>query len=89
MVYKLPGWGMVGGAYHKMQDTDCSWASAKLHLKMELVHRLTNIPRFSEVGGIQCQNNFDSPLDPPLVNKDKSQIVVINSVMTALLKYYP
>ena len=55
---------------------------------MELAYRLTNVPRFSEVGRIWCQDNFDSPLDPPLVNKDKSQIVVINSVMTALLKYY-
>ena len=39
---------------------------------MELVHWLTNIIRFSEVGGIQgLQGNFDPPLDPPLVIKDK------------------
>ena len=30
-----------------------SWASAKSHLIIKLVHRLTNIPRFSEVGKIQ------------------------------------
>ena len=37
---------MVGKSYHKIQIVSC--ASAK-HLIMELVHRLKNIPRFSEV----------------------------------------
>ena len=50
MVYRLLGWGVVGEAYHKIQDT---YASTKMMLKMELVHTLTNIPRYSEVGGIQ------------------------------------
>ena len=46
MVYRLQGWDVVGGAYHKIQNVSC--ASTKL-LIMELVHRLKNIPRFSEV----------------------------------------
>ena len=40
----------MGEAYHKIQIVSC--ASAKLHLIMELLHRLRNILRFSEVGGI-------------------------------------
>ena len=47
--------GVVGGAYHKTQDTCRVFHGQvqKLHLIMELVHRLIFIPRFSEVGKIQ------------------------------------
>ena len=55
MVYRLLGWGVVVGAYHKI------YAGYKmfhvlvqnLHFIMVLVHGLTNIPTFSEVGGIR------------------------------------
>ena len=48
--------GVVSGAYLKIQDTNCfmCYIVQILHLIMELVHKLTKIPRFSEVGGIQC-----------------------------------
>ena len=64
MVYRLLGCGVVVGAYHKIQDTD---ASAKLHIIIELVHRLTDFLKWVEY---EFKDNFDSPLDPPLVNKD-------------------
>ena len=46
------------GAYHKIQIV--SSASAKLYLIMELVHRLRNILRFSEVGeNTRVQEDYD------------------------------
>ena len=60
MVYRLLGRGVVGGDYHKMHmHTGYRMFHVvvqKLQLiiiKMELVHGLTNIPRFTEVDGIQ------------------------------------
>ena len=43
------------GAYQRYKIQVVSCASVKLHIIMELVHRLTkfNIPRFSEVDGIR------------------------------------
>ena len=52
MVYRLLGWGVwwvEPSIRYRIQIVSC--ASEKI---MELVHRLTNIPRFSEVGGIWC-----------------------------------
>ena len=37
MVYRLLGWDVEGGAYHKIQIV--LFVSAKSHLIMELVHR--------------------------------------------------
>ena len=34
MIYRLMRWGVVGGAYHKIQIVSC--ASEKLHLLIEL-----------------------------------------------------
>ena len=57
----------MGGAYHKMQVAFVSCVSAKITLSNgTLVHRLTNIPRFSKVGRIQSLRQ----LNPPLVDKD-------------------
>ena len=47
---------MVGAAYNKIQIVSCCHVQ-KLHL-MELAHRLTNIQRYSEVGGIWAQEPF-------------------------------
>ena len=58
----------------------------KLNLIMELVHRLRNTLRFSEVGGILGSKPFDPPLNPTLINKSKHIIIymdVINCVTTA------
>ena len=67
MVYRLLGWGVVGGAYHKIQIVSC--ATAKLYI-MELVHRLRNSLRFSEkwVKYWDLYNPLDALLNPPLVN---------------------
>ena len=32
MVYRLLSWGVVGKAYHKIQDAECSCTSAKILL---------------------------------------------------------
>ena len=50
MVCRLLDLGVMGEVYHKIQIISCT--GHKLHLIMELVHRLRNVPRFSEVGGI-------------------------------------
>ena len=39
----------MGEVYHKIQIVSC--ASEKLHLVIEIVHRIRNILRFYEVGG--------------------------------------
>ena len=57
MVYRLLGWGVVGEAYHKIIRLFLVLVQI-LHLIMELVHRLRNILRFSEVGGIQRSKTF-------------------------------
>ena len=57
---------MVGAAHHKIQSI--SYANGKLHLTMKLVPRLTNILRFSEVGGIEGRNFFNPPQNPTLIN---------------------
>ena len=44
----------------------------KLHLIMELVHRLIKSQNFLKWVEYRAWGNFDPPLDPPLVNKDKS-----------------
>ena len=66
MIYRLLGWDVVGGAYHKIQIVSC--ASAKLHLIMELMHRLRNILKWMEYG---AKHYFDPSLNPFLVNKNK------------------
>ena len=43
----------------------------KLHLILKLLYRLTKIPRFPKWVEYRVQDNFDPPLDPPLVNKNK------------------
>ena len=74
MVYRLLGWGVVVEAYHKMYMhkgySMCSCASAKITIDnyiMELVHGLTNIPRFTEVGGIQGLEQCCPSKHPPQV----------------------
>ena len=61
MVYRILV--VVGGAYHKI---DFHVLIQKLHIIMELTHRLTII----QYGVLE---NFDPPLDPPLVNKTKQR----------------
>ena len=54
MVYRLLGWGVVGGAYHKIHAGYRMFhvLVQNLHFIMELVHGLTSIPTFSEVDEI-------------------------------------
>ena len=50
----------------------CHVLVQKLHLIMELAHRLKNILSFYEVGGnTGVQDHFDPPLNPSLVIKDE------------------
>ena len=49
MVYKLLGWGLVGGVYHIRYGLFHVLVK-KLHFISELVHRIRIILRFYEVG---------------------------------------
>ena len=52
MVYRLLGWECGGyKAYHKIQIVSC--ASAKITLNFGISTQANNIPRYSEVVGIQ------------------------------------
>ena len=50
MVYKLLGWGLVGGAYHIIRYGLFHVLVKKLHFIIELVHRIRSILRSYEVG---------------------------------------
>ena len=70
MIYRLLGWGVAGGAYHKIQIVSC--ASEELHIIVELVHRIKKYLKILwsgwEYGSLL---HFDPPLYPPLVSKNK------------------
>ena len=50
MVYRLLGWDMMDGVYHKIQIISC--ASAKITLSNRISVYVKNILRVCEVGGI-------------------------------------
>ena len=71
MVYRLLGWGVLSEAYHKMQTHTgyrmfhVQVQKLQLIVIMELVCGLTNIPRFTEVDGIQSLGQLCPSKHPP------------------------
>ena len=74
MVYRLLAWSGVWWVGPTIRYRIQIVSSASTNLKMELVHRLTNIPRFSKVVGIQGLRQLCPPLDPPLVDMYKDKL---------------